>query len=328
VKRQILDILRETEGFVSGEELSRQLGVTRAAVWKVIKSLRQEGYRIEAVTNRGYHLAPESNDVLNRDEILGMLKHYNLQTYFNLAVFTPTTGSTNQLARQGADQGLPDKSLFITERQTAGRGRRGKSWLSDSQDGLWLSILLRPQSEAAALTQITLFTGLCLAEALNSLSVSCEIKWPNDVLSRQNGRKLAGILTEMIVEESQVSALIIGTGINVNTETFDPEISETATSLSLESGRRFSRLEVLAAFLQAFARRYPSFADNRWLSDYRQLCLTLGRQVLVLQADGNNWTGVATGLDEAGELIVVDQDGQSKTVRSGEVSVRGLPGYS
>jgi len=178
------------------------------------------------------------------------------------------------------------------------------------------------------MAKITLFAGLCVAEALNSIGAATGIKWPNDIVSLKSGRKLAGILTETILEENRVSALIIGIGINVSTHSFSPEISETATSLQLESGQISSRIEVLSAFLQVFARRYPEFATGIWLADFRQLCVTLGRQVKVIQADGTGWTGQATGLDDEGELIVLDDAGEPKTVRSGEVSVRGLAGYS
>lgn len=327
MKKQILDILKTSDDFISGEDLSRQLGVTRAAVWKVIHNLRREGYPIKAVTNRGYRLT-STPDVLSRDEIAEMLMRNNLDSIVSLAAFEPSAGSTNQLARLAADLGALDMSLFIAERQTAGRGRRGKSWLSDSQEGLWLSLLLRPVSEAADTAKITLFTGLCVTEALNRLGAQTGIKWPNDVVSKVSGRKLGGILTEMIVEENQVSALIIGIGINVSTQVFDPEIAATATSLRLEASCDYRRIEVLAAILTAFASRYPDFAAGGWIKDYQQLCLTLGRQVLVIQADGTRWEGQATDLDDDGELIVINQAGEPKTVRSGEVSVRGLLGNS
>jgi BirA family transcriptional regulator, biotin operon repressor / biotin---[acetyl-CoA-carboxylase] ligase len=328
MKTEVLQILRQTADYVSGESISRRLGVTRAAVWKAVQALRQTGYLVEAVTHRGYRLAGTA-DVLSQAEIEDSLAAHGLSGFIRQVCFTPAADSTNQQARQAADAGAPDGSLFVTGHQLAGRGRRGRRWLSDHSQGLWFSLLLRPPGEPAAQARLTLFAGLCVVQALREcLAVdSIGIKWPNDLVAVGSGRKAGGILTEMVVEENQISSVIIGIGLNILTEQFPDEIRDTATSLFLESGRQFGRTAVLTAILSIWARRYPEYlATDLWLADYRRFCLTLGRSVQVHSAGGTVWSGLAQDLDAAGELVVIDQAGRRQVVRSGEVSVRGLPG--
>lgn len=302
--------------------------MTRAAVWKAIKALQQEGYPIEAVTHRGYRLTGPA-DILSAMEIEDALKKAETASLIQKIYFEKSVGSTNQEAKRAAENGAPDGSLFVAECQQAGRGRRGRTWISDHQQGLWFSLLLRPQASAADLSKITLFAGLCAAEAVNRLTgIETGIKWPNDLVDKTSGRKIGGILTEMIIEENLVSAVIIGIGLNINTAAFPDEIASSATSLRLASGQSFRRTDVLASIIQALAKRYPDFLDSHWLDDYRRLCLTLGRQVRVTDASGYAFDGVAVDLDQDGELIIEDQTGNRRTVLSGEVSVRGLLGYS
>lgn len=326
MKTKVLEMLKSSANYLSGEEISRQLGVTRAAIWKAIHVLRQEGYPIEAVSNRGYRLSAAA-DVLTGDEILVSIEKAGLATAINNISFAASADSTNQMARRSAESGAADRSVFIAERQTAGRGRRGRTWLSDHREGLWFSILLRPQGEAAALAKITLFAGLCVAEALHGLGLAAGIKWPNDLVSASSGRKFGGILTEMTMEENRINTLIIGIGINISTREFPPEIAALATSLELESGLSLHRVDILTAILAVFERRYPDFESGDWLTDYKKHCLTLGREIRVTAADGSTWNGRATDLDSEGELVVTDTSGERRIVRSGEVSVRGLLGY-
>jgi BirA family biotin operon repressor/biotin-[acetyl-CoA-carboxylase] ligase len=328
MKNHILQILKNSSGYVSGEIMSQQMGVTRTAIWKAIRTLRQEGYPIAAVPNRGYRLCGDA-DILNREEILASLQLAGLTGSINQVTFEPNLDSTNRLARQAAEQGAPDFCIFVAECQTAGRGRRGKAWLSDHRQGLWFSVLLRPRAEITDLARITLFAGLCVAEALGGFATATGIKWPNDLVAIASGRKLGGILTEMTIEENTVKSLIIGIGLNIATLEFPAELTGIATSLSLETGRSFRRVDVLAAILRVLVHRYSYFAKiETWLPDYRRLCLTLGREIQVVTVSGNSLTGLAVDLDESGELVVEDQAGQFHIVRSGEVSVRGLLGYN
>jgi BirA family transcriptional regulator, biotin operon repressor / biotin---[acetyl-CoA-carboxylase] ligase len=257
-----------------------------------------------------------------------LLRDDPLAAWIRQIHFAESAGSTNQLARQAVENGAPSGSLFVASCQSAGRGRRGRTWLSDHPQGLWFSLLLRPDQSPARLSALTLFAGYCVAAALRQeMGAEVGIKWPNDVVSTVNNRKLCGILTEMIVEEQTAVAVIIGIGLNVNTRQFPAELTGTATSLYLECGREFRRVDVLAAVLRQFAGQYESFiSGTSWLDRYQQLCLTLGREILVLPGSGESYAGRAVGLDATGELIVEDNTGRRQTILSGEVSIRGLPG--
>jgi len=328
MKDYIIQLLKQSGDFLSGETLSQQLGVTRAAIWKAVKSLQQDGYPIKAVTNRGYQLTGQA-DILSAFELQDAVARSGLDGFIRKICFEKSIDSTNQDAKRAAELGAPDGSLFVAERQLAGRGRRGRTWLSDHHQGLWFSLLLRPPHTPAELAQITLFAGLCAALAIRrNFGIPVGIKWPNDLVSQASHRKIGGILTEMIIEENAVSAVVIGIGLNVNTLEFPPELLEIATSLALESGQPFCRTDVLAAVLREFADSYPSFlAGGGWLDEYRSLCLTLNREVRVTAADCTVFEGLAVDIDPDGELVVEDRQGQQKTIRSGEVSVRGLMGY-
>lgn len=328
MKDRVLQLLKGSNGFLSGEALSQQLGVTRAAIWKTISALRDEGYPIDATTNRGYRLSGEV-DILSEFEIRDSLDNVNLSGYINQIIFEKVMDSTNHQAKLLADKQGQGITLVVAECQTAGRGRHGKHWLSNNEQGLWFSLLLRPEADSADLSRITLFTGLCVAEALEDLSVAAGIKWPNDIIAVANGRKLGGILTEITIEENTVTALIIGIGLNIGQTQFDDELNGIATSMRLESRRSFRRVDVLTAIFNAFIRRYPAFNQSEiWLADYRRRCLTLNREIQVITAGGETFSGRAVDIDDAGELIVEDAAGRRQTVRSGEVSVRGLLGYS
>lgn len=212
---RILELLRRQEGFLSGEDIGRELSITRAAVWKGIKKLREEGYEIEAVTNRGYRLTnPET--MYNKRELEQGLK---TKTMGQSIYFYEETDTTNNRARELALEGAPEGTLVVAEKQTAGRGRRGKVWESPLGTGIWMSLVLRPQIMPAEASVLTLLCGLATAEAIEAeTGLSAGIKWPNDILI--NGKKAVGILTEMDCEMSEVHFVIPGIGINVNTASF------------------------------------------------------------------------------------------------------------
>ena len=242
---RILELLRRQEGFLSGEDIGRELSITRAAVWKGIKKLREEGYEIEAVTNRGYRLTnPET--MYNKRELEQGLK---TKTMGQSIYFYEETDTTNNRARELAQEGAPEGTLVVAEKQTAGRGRRGKVWESPLGTGIWMSLVLRPQIMPAEASVLTLLCGLATAEAIKAeTGLSAGIKWPNDILI--NGKKAVGILTEMDCEMSEVHFVIPGIGINVNTASFPPEIADIATSLYLECGKTVSRRRLVHKVLE------------------------------------------------------------------------------
>lgn len=319
---RILELLRRQEGFLSGEDIGRELSITRAAVWKGIKKLREEGYEIEAVTNRGYRLTnPET--MYNKRELEQGLK---TKTMGQSIYFYEETDTTNNRARELALEGAPEGTLVVAEKQTAGRGRRGKVWESPLGTGIWMSLVLRPQIAPAEASVLTLLCGLATAEAIEAeTGLSAGIKWPNDILI--NGKKAVGILTEMDCEMSEVHFVIPGIGINVNTASFPPEIAEIATSLYLECGKTVSRRRLVHKVLERLEEHYETFLRTgsfaAMLEDYRKHCITLGKEVHVLGREP--FFAEALDITPEGELLVRRADkGKEEVVFSGEVSIRGV----
>nr|WP_288302574.1 biotin--[acetyl-CoA-carboxylase] ligase [uncultured Anaerotignum sp.] len=319
---RILELLRRQEGFLSGEDIGRELSITRAAVWKGIKKLREEGYEIEAVTNRGYRLTnPET--MYNKRELEQGLK---TKTMGQTIYFYEETDTTNNRARELALEGAPEGTLVVAEKQTAGRGRRGKVWESPLGTGIWMSLVLRPQIAPAEASVLTLLCGLATAEAIEAeTGLSAGIKWPNDILI--NGKKAVGILTEMDCEMSEVHFVIPGIGINVNTASFPPEIAEIATSLYLECGKTVSRRRLVHRVLERLEEHYETFLRTgsfaAMLEDYRKHCITLGKEVHVLGREP--FFAEALDITPEGELLVRRADnGKEEVVFSGEVSIRGV----
>lgn len=319
---RILELLRRQEGFLSGEDIGRELSITRAAVWKGIKKLREEGYEIEAVTNRGYRLTnPET--MYNKRELEQGLK---TKTMGQTIYFYEETDTTNNRARELALEGAPEGTLVVAEKQTAGRGRRGKVWESPLGTGIWMSLVLRPQIAPAEASVLTLLCGLATAEAIEAeTGLSAGIKWPNDILI--NRKKAVGILTEMDCEMSEVHFVIPGIGINVNTASFPPEIAEIATSLYLECGKTVSRRRLVHKVLERLEEHYETFLRTgsfaAMLEDYRKHCITLGKEVHVLGREP--FFAEALDITPEGELLVRRADnGKEEVVFSGEVSIRGV----
>ena len=349
-REELLEVLEKSgEQYVKGEELAEKFGFTRSALWKKISVLRSEGHPIEAITNRGYRMA--SRDREFEQEIREELQKNHIDDVFAVSV-TDTTPSTNLLARaagareaglqeagfQEAGTRFPvlretghgeDKKIgvFIALQQSAGRGRRGRTWISNTQDGLWFSILLRPEVEPRTASTLTLLFGLCILKAIQSIcSIPAGIKWPNDIISLQNGKKLCGILSETSMEDNSISYAVVGCGINVSQKTFPEEIQSVATSLLME-GAKTARNSLLAAVLREVAERYPEFQKDPlgFLPEYRANCATLGRSVRI--ESGTYDEGTAQDITDAGDLLVRRHDGTTITCTSGEVSVRGMLGY-
>ena len=319
---RILELLRRQEGFLSGEDIGRELSITRAAVCKGIQKLREEGYEIEAVTNRGYRLTnPET--MYNKRELEQGLK---TKTMGQTIYFYEETDTTNNRARELALEGASEGTLVVAEKQTAGRGRRGKVWESPLGTGIWMSLVLRPQIAPAEASVLTLLCGLATAEAIEAeTGLSAGIKWPNDILI--NGKKAVGILTEMDCEMSEVHFVIPGIGINVNTASFPPEIAEIATSLYLECGKTVSRRRLVHRVLERLEEHYETFLRTgsfaAMLEDYRKHCITLGKEVHVLGREP--FFAEALDITPEGELLVRRADnGKEEVVFSGEVSIRGV----
>lgn len=332
MKEKILSMLRNTEGYLSGQELCERLQVSRTAVWKVIGQLKEEGYGIEAVKNRGYRIL-SSPDVMTEAEIKSRL---HTKVMGRSCVCYPETDSTNTQAKRLAEEGKPHGTLVCAERQTLGKGRRGKSWSSPPGESIYMSILLRPDISPGHASMLTLVMGLAAAQACRDVlrdacgekAPAVQIKWPNDLIL--DGRKIAGILTELSAEVDYINHIVVGIGINVNTEHFPEEITRTATSLYREAGEKFLRAEVAARCMERFEACYDAFIKTEDLGglrkDYEALLVNTDRVVQVLEP-GHEYMGTALGINDQGELLVRREDGSVALVYAGEVSVRGVYGY-
>ena len=325
-REQVLALLRAEDGaFLSGEQLSERLGLSRTAVWKAVKALRQEGYEIEARTGMGYRLVAAPN-VLTEAEIRSWLK-----TDRELRCFD-TIDSTNTYARQIALEGAADGTAVIADCQTAGRGRMGRSFQSPRGKGIYLSVLFRPDLPPERLMPVTALAGLAVCDAVERLcGVRPGLKWPNDPVL--GNRKLCGVLTEMALEgeTGRVQHLVVGVGINVlhTPEDFQDDVADIATSLQMELGKPVSRARLTALLLEELDRVYGALRSGElreYLAAYRRDCVNLGKTVQLIGPEGRE-TVTAVDVDEAFGLVVRTPEGNEKTVRSGEVSVRGLYGY-
>ena len=236
--------------------------------------------------------------------------------------------STNTEVRRLSLKGAEDGLVVPAKKQTAGKGRRGRSWESPADENLYFSILLRPKLAPEKAPMLTLLMAYSVAKALQKKNINIEIKWPNDlVLSK---KKICGILTEMNLAEGQVEDVIVGVGLNVNTMRFSEELDDKATSLTIELGRKLECGELLGWILEEFEERYHQFLEVQDLSflqeDYNGMLINRNREVLVLEP-GNEYQAEALGINELGELLVKKTDGRIEAVFAGEVSVRGIYGY-
>lgn len=239
------------------------------------------------------------------------------------------TDSTNIQCRKLAGEGWPEGTLVVSECQNAGKGRRGRAWVSPAGTGIWMSLLLRPELLPQRASMVTLIAalavekGICLGTGLDS-----QIKWPNDLVI--GGKKICGILTEMQTRGDTVEYIVVGMGINANIKEFPEEVRDVATSLYQVKGEEADRERIIGCVMAAFEEYWKIFlksGDLRALKEeYNEKLINLGRQVQVLEP-GGEYTGLCRGIGSKGELMVALPDGQVKEVFSGEVSVRGMYGY-
>lgn len=325
MKAEILKLLKESSDYISGQQLCGRFDVSRTAVWKAIEQLKKEGYKIEAVRNKGYRLV-ESPDVMTKAEIQSLM---HTAWAGKRVLYHKETDSTNIQAKYEAEQGAEHGLLVVADRQLAGRGRRGRSWESPQGVCIYMTILLRPKIQPLKAPMLTLVMALSVAEAVREMTgLQAEIKWPNDIVL--NKKKVCGILTEMSLEMDRVDYVVTGVGINVNQTTFPDTIRETATSLLVEGGEPVRRAELIAAVMERYEKNYEIFSETEDLSGlcetYNAMLVNRGKEVRVLEP-GNAYQAYAEGIDDKGELIVKTPDGETKKIFAGEVSVRGIYGY-
>lgn len=325
MKAEILKMLRESEGYVSGQQLCEKLGVSRTAVWKAINQLKEEGYEVEAVRNKGYHIV-DSPDVMTEAELKSFI---DTKWAGREVIYYPETDSTNLRAKQLGDEGAPHGTLVVADMQNAGRGRRGRAWVSPPGCSIYHSILLRPEFAPGKAPMLTLVMAYSVASALKKCTgLDVQIKWPNDIVL--GGKKIVGILTEMSTEIDYINHVVIGIGINVNMEHFSEEIAKTATSLRIETGKKIRRAPIIAEIMRKFEANYEQFLLTEDLSAireaYNNLLVNQNKDVNIISGTESR-KAFALGINDHGELLVRWEDGSEEAIYAGEVSVRGVYGY-
>lgn len=318
--KTVLEMLSGGE-FVSGEVISRAMGISRAAVWKKISALKDAGWQIESGGKKGYRLIP--GDSLEPALWTSALTTRSLGHGENRCL--AEVDSTNTEAKRMAIAGAPHGSLCVSELQTAGKGRLGRVWSAPSGKGLWVSVLLRPNLKPEQAPLITLCVAMAMARAVEETAgLDARIKWPNDLVYA--GRKLCGILLEISADPDSIEYIVAGAGVNVRTGAYPPDIAHKAAALE-EFGppplRRTLLVHYLAA-LEEVLNRLEREGFQGIAEEYQARSCTLGQQVQVSGAV--ELTGVARAIDETGALLV-EADGTLHRVLSGDVSVRGVMGY-
>lgn len=322
VKEHILTLLDSHKGeFFSGEEIALQLSVTRSAVWKAIKSLQTDGYSIEAVTNKGYSMSPQT-DILSASAISKYLDAKGQK--LNIEVFK-TMSSTNEAVKLLASNGEPEGKVIISEEQTAGRGRKGRNFFSPSGTGIYMSILLRPKLSAMDSALLTTCAAVAVALSIEAVSgKETQIKWVNDVF--MDGKKVCGILTEASVslENGSLEYAVLGIGINVALPSggFPSDLTEIATSvISTNNHQGDLRNRLVAEILNHFMGLYEHLTDRLFLTEYRKRLLSLGKSVIVLK-DNKQREAIAIDINDDCHLRVRYENGDEEYLSSGEVSIR------
>ena len=312
---KLVKLFKDSEGqHISGEELSRKLGVSRTAVWKHIEHLREVGYELRATPHLGY-LYEGSPDKILVEEI-----HYYLKTRWlgkNVAVFQ-SLDSTNRMALEGGQKKASHGQVFFAEKQTQGRGRRGRHWVSPEGRGLYFSLILKPDLELQEISKITLTAAVAVAKTLRKMTrVPAMIRWPNDILV--GSRKLCGILTEVSAEQDQISYAVLGIGVNVNGSL--RSLPDVATTLEHETQRRWDRNLLTAELFLELERCYEKLESGGWqelLKQWEAMSMISGERITVTTLH-QTLSGRAIGVDENGALLLSTDDGAQHRVLSGDV---------
>lgn len=320
MRQDILDYLTAHQGeFVSGQKISELFGISRTAVWKHIRVLKQRGYSIESYTKKGYCLkkAPE---LIQPEQVSAAL---HTQILGKKIVYDERVDSTNTVAKKLADQGADDGTVVVAEEQTSGRGRLERSFLSPFAQGLWFSVIIRPNFPPMEVSKMTLVAAVAITKVLRKLGlIHCGIKWPNDILV--HGKKIVGILTELNASVEKINYLVMGIGINtgLSKKALPKELKKIVTSFAIEDVP-VQRNQLLIELLQQLEQYYIIAQEEGFapiLEEWKVLSCTLGQNVNVIASD-KTFSGKAVDLDENGNLLVDTGNGIER-VLAGDVHIR------
>lgn len=329
VKSELLKLLEANRGKdLSGEQIASQLNVTRAAVWKAVKSLTAEGYHIEAGNNRGYRLMP-GNDILSAEGIgLFLKKEHEI-------IVLPEVDSTNNEMKRRVIDGAKEGMVILSEHQTAGKGRRGREFFSPRGLGIYMSMLFYPEGRKVQdVLSITAHAAVAVSRAISKVChKETQIKWVNDIIL--NDRKVCGILTEASadIESAGIDVVVVGVGINFHAmkEEEVPEelLDVVGNIMEGDEWCEVTRCELAAEVINELYGYYENYPDPSVMEEYRRRSIVLGKRVCfgtpgeVAGQIGDDWEeGLAVEIDDFGGLVVKMDDGSRKTLRTGEISLR------
>jgi BirA family transcriptional regulator, biotin operon repressor / biotin---[acetyl-CoA-carboxylase] ligase len=316
-------LLNERDQFVSGNYLAKQLGVTRPAIWKKLTKLRKQGFVIDAVRNRGYRLMQEP-EILHH----GLLRYYLKTVTIPIDTLCfPVIDSTNSEAERQFTYGRKSPFAIAASAQTKGRGRLGREWYSGSAENLYLSVLFEPGLSATTLQSFTLWAGIYICRTLQKYipTASLKIKWPNDLYC--DGRKFAGMLTEAKMDADTLRSIIFGIGINVNSNpnSFPKELRSRATSLYAIHGEKIQLNQLTAKVLQATHQAYETCISNNPSESLPEAwgpLDTLADKLVTVLQNGQETSGVVSGIDSTGALRLKQSNGNMLFIRAGEVTLK------
>ncbi|MCM8711177.1 biotin--[acetyl-CoA-carboxylase] ligase [Clostridium sp. SYSU_GA19001] len=327
MKNEILKLLKKNpDSFVSGQSISDYLKVSRTAIWKYMNGLREDGYKIESVSNKGYKLL-SSPDLLTFEEIEPYL---NTNFIGRNIIHFNSIDSTNIKAKKLADSIVKDGTIVIAEEQTSGKGRLGRNWISPQYKGIWMSIILKPDLNPIEAVKLTQIAAAAVVTGTEEFGIKTYIKWPNDIVI--NHKKVCGILTEMNAELTRINYVIVGIGINVNIDEteFPGDIKHIATSLKIESKKSINRQKLAGNILNNFEKLYVQFVKQNDLSSSINICrensALIGKNIIIINRE-TSVEAKAIDIDEDGRLLVEYKDGRRESLISGEISIRGKESY-
>lgn len=324
IKTRVLMELKGAKTYVSGQYICERCGVSRTAIWKAINQLKDEGYEIDSVTNKGYKII-KVPDILSESEIKSVIPAGGI---VNKVIYFDETDSTNTRAKLFGEEGMADGTLVVADCQNKGKGRRGRSFSSPRGQSVYMTFLLRPDISPVKASMITILSAMAVRSALSAVcGIDSFIKWPNDVVA--DGKKICGILTEMSAELTKVNYVVVGIGINVNNEKMPKDIENVAISARMLTGRAQRRSLIIGSVCKWFGVYYHRFINTLDLSlikeEYNQYLINYNKEVEIVR-DNESYRAKSLGIDDEGRLLV-ERDGKTETVLSGEVSVRGVYGY-
>ena len=323
LKSKVLKVLEENKGkTVSGAEMAKTLNLSRTSIWKAINSLRDDGYTINAVTNKGYSLA-DNTDLISKEGI----SLYLNKEFSNIEIYTyKTTSSTNEVAKKLALTGAKHGTVVISEEQTQGKGRMGRSFYSPANTGIYMSIILRPTLTAMDSVLITTSSSVAICDAIHKVTgIECQIKWINDIYI--NNKKIGGILTEASTnfESGTIDYLILGIGINFNNpkDNFPDDLKEISDSLYKGNSNGINRNILCAEILNNILSIIPKIKDYNFISEYKKRSIILNQEIMYTSG-GIYSKGRAIDINNDGSLVIKHDDGSIKILNSGEISIRRL----